>query len=183
MPNWCANEVTIHNMEEQPTKDLVKAADKGELLNWILPMPEKLKDTEATLASGEGWYSWRVNNWGTKWDVESYYIDHYKKGNNYVIELSFDSAWSPPRAAMNKLKELYPQIEIEHYYFEPGCDYVGYNDNDYSPWEIYQAWKRNEYQSEEIMMLDDRFRFIKDFADYDEEEEDENENRESTSVV
>ena len=155
MPNWCINDVTIYRMKEQPAKDLLAAAKESKLLTWIAPMPKELEDTKAPSDDGVNWYNWRLKKWGTKWDVHCHFVEYKKdKDDTYTIELSFDSAWSPPRAAMNKLEELYPEIEIEHYYFEPGCDYVGYNDNDYSPWEIYQAWKRNEYQSEEIMMLD-----------------------------
>ena len=184
MPNWCENEVEIWGLPKQTAKDLHEAAKEGKLLQWIYPMPKKLEDTEAILESGQGWYSWRVNNWGTKWDVDCHYYDVREyDGNSTVITLSFNSAWSPPRVAFEKLMEQYPEISVDHYYFEPGCDYVGYNDTDYSPWEIYQAWKRNEHQSEEIMELDNRFRFIQNFADYEEEEEDDDENRESTSVV
>jgi hypothetical protein len=43
------------------------------------------------------WYSWRVSNWGTKWEVSAEIISHSVEDG--WINLAFDSAWSPPLEA------------------------------------------------------------------------------------
>lgn len=50
------------------------------------------------------WYTWRVHNWGTKWNA---YDD---KGSEY--ELLFSTAWDAPFPIMEKLSKMYPDIEF-----------------------------------------------------------------------
>jgi len=170
MPNWCSNDVTIYGMEEQPAKDLVAAAKESKLLNWIAPMPKELEDTKAPSDDGINWYNWRLNKWGTKWDVHCHFVEYEKdKGGTYTVELSFDSAWSPPVQAFEILKEQYPEIDVDHYYFEPGCDFCGCNGDDYSPYEIYKQTKAGVKPTQEVQELIDRFGFLEDY--YDDEDE------------
>ena len=174
MPNWCSNDVTIWGLKEQPAKDLIAAAKAGKLLNWIAPMPKELEDTTAPSDDGVNWYNWRVRKWGTKWDVDCHHVEFEEpdeEGGGYVIELSFDSAWSPPMAAFEILKEKYPEIDVDHYYFEPGCDFVGCNGDDYSPYDIYLKYKAGEKPNQEVQELIDRFGFLEDYYDDEEEEE------------
>ncbi len=52
------------------------------------------------------WYSWCIDNWGTKWnamDVEIY---------TYANEIRFQTAWSAPEPVIAKLAELFPDITI-----------------------------------------------------------------------
>ena len=170
MPNWCTNDVTIWGLEEQPAKDLIAAAEAGKLLQWIAPMPEELEDTKAPSDDGINWYNWRVNKWGTKWDVSCHHIDlQSEEGGTYTVELSFDSAWSPPIQAFEVLQEKYPDIDYDIYYFEPGCDYVGCNGDDFSPYQIYQDHKDGIFIGHLASELADRFGFLQDY--YDDEDE------------
>jgi hypothetical protein len=50
------------------------------------------------------WYSWSVANWGTKWNA--YNISSGESS------LSFDTAWSTPAQVIEKLSEMFPNIEI-----------------------------------------------------------------------
>ena len=57
------------------------------------------------------WYEWCWDNWGTKWDaIDSYgsYIEGAKD-----IEMSFDTAWSPPLPIFEKLAKMYPSLTLE----------------------------------------------------------------------
>ena len=174
MPNWCSNDVTIWGLKEQPAKDLIRAAKAGNLLNWITPMPKELEGTSAG-NDKDNWWDWRWKKWGTKWDVHCHHVEFEEpdeEGGGYVIELSFDSAWSPPMAAFEILKEQYPEIDVDHYYFEPGCDFCGCNGDDYSPYEIYQVHKTGKFVGYMASELADRFGFLEDYYDDEDEIED-----------
>jgi len=62
-------------------------------------------------------YEWCIEYWGTKsvaWDIHI--------NNNSIY---FDTAWTPCTPVIQKLAELYPGLEIEHSYFEPGVALAG----------------------------------------------------------
>lgn len=73
-----------------------------------------------------GWYEFCVKEWGTKWDVglgdygSILTADDARKGHAHV---SFDSAYSPPISAYEKLKEM--GFEITAYYYESGMAFCG----------------------------------------------------------
>lgn len=82
------------------------------------------------------WYDWHCENWGTKWN--SY-------DNEQVDEdtLEFSTAWSMLEPIMLKLSEMFPDIQIQHWWADEdmGCNtgyreylngavtYGDYNDN------------------------------------------------------
>ena len=57
------------------------------------------------------WYDWRIGNWGTKWNAYG-----YEKGVDYSENeyLCFETAWSAPHPILDKLAEMYPDIEFMH---------------------------------------------------------------------
>jgi len=74
---------------------------------------------EAMMFKGNHWYDWNVRNWGTKWDVcvspEDKYPDTYiegptPNGENLVVYYNFNTAWSPPIPAIEKLSSQYPTL-------------------------------------------------------------------------
>lgn len=72
-----------------------------------------------------GGYGWCIENWGTKWGTYSgngvVIVEH----DNDMIEaqLSFESAWSPPRPVLEKMAELYPNLTFRAESFEGGAAY------------------------------------------------------------
>jgi len=113
LPNWCSNDVTLWNPDPEKIKGLEKELRKEnpEPFQYLYPRPETADDD---------WYSWNIENWGTKWDVSVYNFDVLDENN---IVLSFDSAWSPPI-------ELYQYLEdngwnVDALYHEPGLSFVG----------------------------------------------------------
>lgn len=75
------------------------------------------------------WWDWRIQNWGTKWDVGN---DIEFEVNGCDIHMQFDTAWGPPEGIYNALEEKFPDIGISWFYNEPGMQFAGYlnNDND-----------------------------------------------------
>lgn len=58
------------------------------------------------------WYDWRIQNWGTRCDAYAYEenaID-YQEGDM----LYFQTAWTAPHPVLEKLTEMFPDIELEH---------------------------------------------------------------------
>ena len=69
------------------------------------------------------WYDWRVQNWDTKWDA---YDVEFVDVDPDQFEVTFNTAWSPPEAICNALREQYPDLSISWFYDEPGCEIAGY---------------------------------------------------------
>ena len=69
------------------------------------------------------WYDWRLANWDTKWDCYDVEVVDPDPEN---LEIEFNTAWSPPEAICNELREQYPDVSISWFYDEPGCEIAGY---------------------------------------------------------
>jgi len=65
MPNWCSNVVEIHHDDKEKIDAIEKEYNRVEkdpkIFNVIRPIPPEH-------ATGEGWYWWCIENWGTKWE-------------------------------------------------------------------------------------------------------------------
>ena len=69
------------------------------------------------------WYDWRVMNWDTKWDAYDVVVTDDDPEN---VEIEFNTAWSPPEAICNAIREQYPDVSVSWFYDEPGCEIAGY---------------------------------------------------------
>lgn len=120
MPNWCNNTITLTHSDSSMIERAKKALQEGTFLNEFVPVPPEMLETEA-------WYGFRINNWGTKWDVG---LDQGQifRDKEHEIGFTFCSAWSPPTAAYEKLSDL--GFYIEATYYEPGMMFCGYWAND-----------------------------------------------------
>lgn len=90
--------------------DLEAYAKQPERSGVALNDPEWWAKTEAFSRTQNDWYNWNNNNWGTKWDVcgDATITDH----SGTHIAYRFDTAWSPPVPALERLSEQYPNLEI-----------------------------------------------------------------------
>lgn len=127
MPNWCNNIVSIEGpiCKISPMwKVIQEQDDENGFLNQLVPMPAQYKD-------GDGWYDWRCQNWGTKWDIDSECLsyDEDEQGGLATISGSFQSAWSPPVEAYNTFLEQNEDCQITSTYVEEGCDFAGVYEN------------------------------------------------------
>lgn len=174
MPNYCSNKISI-KADEKTIREIADIFSSKEPLNAILPTPaglleqsspiwaendSKKSDIKASnfdLYGAEDWYMWRIQNWGTKWDIDV--LDLLVSSEN--ISFSFDSAWAPPLAAITELAKKFPNAEIEMNWHEPGCAFMG---------DAYWADGENEYIDERDMEKQD---FINlGYEGYDEEDDD-----------
>ena len=120
MPNWCNNSITISGptakIKELWDEANAKPEDENGLLQAMVPMPK----------NEDGWYSWRVDGWGTKWeiDLEGLEYDDNEDGTS-TISGWFDSAWSPPIAAYDTFTANNQDCTVEASYYECGMCFVG----------------------------------------------------------
>jgi hypothetical protein len=143
MPNWCSNNLSIHGKQEDMVK-LMEVITIGEdeysLLEKLYPTPEELNigdvlmnPDEQQLANQEkfgykSWYDWRIDKWGTKWAESDLHVgqDYTKhEDGTATIAFNFESAWSPPLEAFNKISLDYPNLLFCIYYEEPGMAFCG----------------------------------------------------------
>ena len=131
MPNWCNNTLTLTHKDPAMIQRAKDALDRGEFLSEFCPMPRELGDAiangqpDAVMIEKYGyssWYDYCVNEWGTKWDVgEDGATDIHPDGT--MLNTYFDSAWSPPIGAYEKLEQL--GFTVDAYYYEGGMAYAG----------------------------------------------------------
>ena len=82
-----------------------------------LPIEEQMK------FKTNDWYSWNNRHWGTKWDVAVSNEDTYPETEIQIdtpdhLVYSFNTAWSPPVPAVEKLSEQYPNLTFDLEYQE-----------------------------------------------------------------
>jgi hypothetical protein len=114
MPNWCFNQLEITSKNPAEIQKLVDAWDSGRFMQSLYPCPQELYDTIAGSYGDEekqkeleakekanlekygyeNWYDWCVDNWGTKWDIDTEAGESYVSGDTFYA--NFDTAWSPP---------------------------------------------------------------------------------------
>lgn len=144
MPNWCTNTAIIMGQ----TNSLIDFVDTIEshrrLFSPFLPIPNELQETNSPPRDDEvaknniekygfkDWYDWAIVKWGTKWDVniENIVTDFSKyetDDNISVVKLFFDTAWSPPLAAIKYISTLYPDCVFSITYDEPGICFYGWH--------------------------------------------------------
>ena len=78
---------------------------------------------QSTGHQDDRWYDWRIQNWDTKWDA---YDVEVTDDDPDQLEVTFNTAWSPPEAICNQIREDYPDISVSWFYDEPGCELAGY---------------------------------------------------------
>jgi hypothetical protein len=119
MPNWCDNEVVITADDPKVLQKIMEIAPGEETkfsMENFVPTPDEFPESQ----SSRDWYDWRVNNWGTKWDLGEVYINQLGES----ISLGYSTAWSPNVNFWAEFSKLYP-VKISHRYFEEGMCFIG----------------------------------------------------------
>ena len=189
MPNWCNNTLTIQGPTDT-LKPIWDEAQKTGLLQAMKPMPAQLEGTTSPapkegvaqpLVDGhDNWYSWRVDNWGTKWDVDLEGLEFTDNGDGTASIVGwFDSAWAPPTAAYDSFLDDNDNCHLESWYEEGGMDFAGvYEDgsddciDDISEWcrAVIKGTTSLEDTPELFQRLESEFELIENRREYIEEE-------------
>lgn len=185
MPNWCNNFVEVSHEDPQKIKALAESMERGEFLDYVIPVPQELKDTVSgypgadkeaehklqmerniELYGAKDWYDFCTSRWGTKWDVDCQgQVDIHPEGK--LVTASFDSAWAPPTGVYEEL--VNQGYEVRAYYYESGMCFAGIFDNGVD--DCYSDW--GDSQGAKDMLpedLDEFFGISEMQAEYEEEE-------------
>ena len=195
MPNWCNNNISItgpNSVIDKIEKIVKEEKEENGLLNFFHPMPKQLEGTTSPSSSADkpqpmvegfdNWYDWRVENWGTKWELcEFYGVDRqYHSEQNEgesTITFGFDSAWAPPINAYEQFLRDNEDCSLKAWYYEGGCDFMGEWDNGSD-----DCYAPSDYKSDSDFWndgvgstLDDYFGITESMAEYEAEQEAEKE--------
>ena len=119
MANECMNYITIKGDNELLkifADSYLKKEDNenyGLDFNIIAPIP---KDCEND-------YTFRIDNWGNKWDGTHGYVDFWSDDEIYI---DVSTAWGPCDQITYKLISLCPGLYFYHEYYESGEGFVGW---------------------------------------------------------
>ena len=184
MPNWCNNSVEIYHTDPAMIERARKAFNGEGLLQEFIPVPQALLDTvsgsmgedkrEAHEAQQKAnveqygyanWYDFCVSEWGTKWEIGA-------DGNPAQdipggLMLGFDSAWSPPIAAYEKLLEM--GFRIRAMYYEPGMAFAGVWEDGADDYYEYSGMNSDQIAEELPSELDECFCISEQVAEYEAE--------------
>ena len=184
MPNWCNNSVEIYHTDPAMIERARKAFNGEGLLQEFIPVPQALRDTvsgsmgedkrEAHEAQQKAnrekygyssWYDFCVSEWGTKWEIGA-------DGNPAQdipggLMLGFDSAWSPPIAAYEKLLEM--GFRIRAMYYEPGMAFAGVWEDGADDYYEYSGMNSDQIAEELPSELDECFCISEQVAEYEAE--------------
>ena len=154
MPNHCHNRVTFYSANTEAVAKLKQIFEDENCFGQIIPepdwhntplltsdnhygtkygndgeLPQYVEDPwkrlvfKSTGITDQRWYDWRLQNWDTKWDCYDVVVTDDDPENT---EIEFNTAWSPPEAICNAIREQYPDVSVSWFYDEPGCKIAGY---------------------------------------------------------
>lgn len=189
MPNWCNNTLTLEHDDPAMIKRAYDALERGEFLQEFIPVPEELKETMAGSYGDDekqkaleaqqkrnvekygysNWYDYCVGEWGTKWDVGNDGCqDIHPDGK--MLHTSFDSAWSPPVNAYEKLEQL--GFRVQAMFYESGMAFAGsYEDGNCSDFSL-EGMTADEIE-QNYPELDEAFSISESIREYEAENEEE----------
>jgi hypothetical protein len=160
---------------------------RGEFLNEFIPVPEELKIVAGRVGDPEeqtkleaqtkankekygydNWYDFCVGEWSTKWDIGD--GTGIQTWTDTDLVVYFDSAWSPPVAAYEKLEEQ--GFSIYATWYEPGSAFAGiYDEHGVTDYNL-SGMDSGDVQQQLPQELDEQFGISESMAEWERENED-----------
>lgn len=130
MPNWCDCDLNVAGENAKAFLDHVNTDESNFDFNRIVPQPPEVLASLDVPSADPLWYAWRVDNWGTKWnlsndDVEMIAAAAIDRIDDHEAQLQFQTAWSPPTPVVLKASKLFPNTVFTLEYFECGMCFSG----------------------------------------------------------
>jgi len=159
MPNWCTNVATINHGD----KTLIDAIeielkkDEPQLFQMLRPRSVEFE---------EQWYTWNIDNWGTKWEASIY---NFERIDDYNIKINFDSAWSPPIAFYDYIFEQ--GYDTTAYYEECGMEFCGKYEFGSDDYYDYSGMDSEQIKEQLPSDIDEMFNLSEMMADREAEDD------------
>lgn len=189
MPNWCNNTLTLTHENPEMIARAKAAFAHGSLFDEFIPVPKDLQETMSgsygdaseqaelerrTRANvkkyGYGnWYDFCVNEWGTKWDVGD--GNGIQTWDDHELVVYFESAWSPPTAAYEKLEGL--GFKIYATYYEPGGAFAGMFEDGADKFYDLSGMDSDDAEQQLPQELNETYSISESMAEWEKENEDE----------
>ena len=166
MPNWCENRVYIEAPESE-IQAILEACrgEENNLLHYLRPEPEHPEENNSGVLPA--WYNWRVDNWGTKWEVDA---DAYSHGEGWV-NIAFDSVWAPPVEALRHWQEQDSENRSFNIrYIERGMAFVGEADSGSASYDVQIPLTAEAVKKNIPVELDEEFGISEMVAQWEEEQ-------------
>ena len=113
MPNWCHNTATITHKSADKMAEVIESVTDNKFFQTMVPEPHMMP---------QGWYEWRLENWGTKWVADDLRPQVSEDGMR--TDLDFNTAWGPPIEIYEAMKKRGYEVEAE--FHEPNMEIEGY---------------------------------------------------------
>ena len=130
MPNWCSNnlqifgpEADVSRFKEQVVGHSPWLHDKDQeqnILNFhnLVPIPPEI----LAASYGDTGFDWEREHWGCKWGAcETRLVDEWEGHLHY----SFETAWTPPLAFLEKIARQWPTLKFLLDYEELSMGFKG----------------------------------------------------------
>jgi len=190
MPNWCNNYLELEHEDPAMIERAKTAFADGRLLDEFVPVPKDLHIVAGRVGADDNpeqialeaqekanlekhgystWYDYCVNEWGTKWDVGG--EDQLTEDGPNALHMSFDSAWAPPVAAMEKFQNL--GFKVKLVYWESGMCFCGLFDANGDDYFDYTDMSADELEKELNPEIDECMCIIENLREWEEENQEE----------
>jgi hypothetical protein len=119
MPTYCDNRLVVSGKPDdvQLFVSQVRTDEQPLSFEEISPTPPELM--------AEGWYEWRIENWGTKWDAGFNFESSSSRITRSKASYVFCTAWGPPLAWLASASKLFPRLTFRLDYADEGDFFSG----------------------------------------------------------
>jgi hypothetical protein len=119
MTSFCRNRLTVSGAGEelQSFVERVQTDEQPLSFETLAPTPSELLK--------KGWYEWRIEHWGTKWDAEFEDVTEPLRVRRTRATYVFLTAWAPPVEWLQPASEVFPELTFRLDYVDQDGGYSG----------------------------------------------------------
>ncbi len=123
MPNWCNNLVCFTCPSKEMYDKLLLSLQENEWFQTFAPLGTDVKHYSVYNSDFDYDYIIACETWGTKWTPRNIEISKEDE-NNFSIDLTCETAWSPPKGVYLIMNKIF-NIDVIAFYDEPNQCYFG----------------------------------------------------------
>ena len=101
-----------------------KNKDTISMMGVGFPITQETSDRLDEAYGNNNWHDWSCDNWGVKWDCTN--VEVTEEFADLELQYTFDTPWGPPAPIYDLIVAKFPDIGIQWFWDEPGCEQAGY---------------------------------------------------------